>query len=68
MADQVLLSLSEAAGRYKVPVATLRTAIQRGYITGQKIGNQWVVTPESIAAYIANRPRRGRPSKDSSRH
>jgi hypothetical protein len=61
MSQQDLLSLSDAAKQYKVPVATLRTAMQRGYISGQKIGNQWVVTRQVIEGYLSNRPARGRP-------
>ncbi len=64
MNSQDLLSLSDAAKQYNVPVATLRTAIQRGYINGQKIGNQWIVTRQVVEAYLTNRPARGRPSKN----
>lgn len=63
MAEPELLSLSEAAARYKIPIPTLRSAVQAGHIAGRKIGHQWVVASGSIEAYLANRPKRGRPIK-----
>lgn len=63
MAEQQLLSLREAAERYKVPVPTLRSAVQHGHLPSNKIGTQWVVVPQNVEAYLANRPRRGRPKK-----
>lgn len=63
MAHQQLLSLSEAATRYQVPMGTLRDALYRGDIQGHKIGSQWVVEAQSVEAFLDNRPRRGRPSK-----
>ena len=64
MADQELLSLSEAAERYRIPVTTLRHAVQRGDIVGRKIGSQWVVEIRSVESFIAHRPQRGRPAKN----
>jgi len=63
MDDQQLLSISEAAERYHIPVPTLRNALQQGHIEGKKIGKQWVVNPKNVEAYLKNRPRRGRPTK-----
>jgi len=63
MADTELLSLSEAATRYQVPMTTLKHALQRGDIVGQKIGHQWVVAARDVETFLANRPRRGRPTK-----
>ena len=63
MGEQDLLSLSEAAERYQVPMGTLRDALYRGDIVGRKIGSQWVVLAQSVEAFLANRPRRGRPPK-----
>lgn len=60
MAEQELLSLSEAAKRYDVPVPTLRSAVQQGNIIAKKIGSQWVVAPEQVERYLENRPKRGR--------
>ena len=67
MSDQELMALREAAAEYKVPVATLRTAVQRGYIPARKIGNLRVVERGAVEAYVRNRPRRGRPVKDEGR-
>ncbi len=61
MNDQQLLSLSEAAKHYQVPMGTLRDALYRGDIAGRKIGSQWVVEAESVETFLSNRPRRGRP-------
>lgn len=65
MAGPELLSLSEAAKRYGVPMGTIRDALYRGDIVGRKIGSQWVVEAQSVEMFLANRPRRGRPSKKS---
>ena len=58
-----LLSLSEAAKKYNIPMGTLRDAIYRGDIKGFKIGSQWVVEVSSIEHFVAHRPKRGRPPK-----
>jgi excisionase family DNA binding protein len=63
MDDRELLSLSEAAERYNIPLPTLRSAVQTGNIVARKVGHQWVVNPKHVEAYLANRPRRGRPAK-----
>lgn len=63
MADHELLSLSEAAKRYQVPMTTIRDAMYRGLIVGRKIGSQWVVEATSVETFLANRPPRGRPPK-----
>jgi hypothetical protein len=63
MTDPELLSLSEAARRYAVPMGTIRDALYRGDIVGRKIGSQWVVEARSVEAFLANRPRRGRPTR-----
>jgi len=64
MSNTDLLSLSEAAKRFNIPVPTLRAAVQSGVLPGQKIGNQWVVSQQSIEQFLANRPKRGRPPKN----
>jgi hypothetical protein len=64
VSDQELLSLSEAAKKYNIPIPTLRVAVQKGAIEGRKIGSQWVVLPQSVEDYITHRPRRGRPPKE----
>jgi excisionase family DNA binding protein len=63
MDEQQLLSISEAAERYHIPVPTLRNALQQGHLKGYKIGKQWVIYPTDIEAYLKNPPRRGRPAK-----
>lgn len=63
MADLELLSLSEASARYQIPVTTLKHALQRGDIVGQKIGHQWVVAARDVEVFLVKRPRRGRPTK-----
>ena len=63
MSNHELLSLSEAAERYNIPIPTLRVSVQKGTLEGRKIGNQWVVSPQSIESFLANRPKRGRPTK-----
>lgn len=66
MDSQELLSLRQAAERYHIPIPTLRAAVQRGAISGRKIGNQWVVEPRSVEDFRNNPPRPGRPSKKRS--
>lgn len=65
MDEHQLLSISEAAERYHIPVPTLRNALQQGHVKGHKIGKQWVVNSLDIEAYIKNPPRRGRPAKET---
>ena len=64
MSEQELLSLSEAAKRYGVPMGTLRDAMYRGQISGRKIGNQWVLEAKAVEAFLTQRPKRGRPPKN----
>lgn len=61
MSDQELLSLSEAAKKYAIPMTTIRDAMRRGEIEGRKIGSQWVVKAQSVEAFLENRPKKGRP-------
>ena len=61
MSDQELLSLSEAAKKYTIPMTTIRDALRRGEIEGRKIGSQWVVTSQSVESFLQNRPKKGRP-------
>ncbi len=66
MPDETLLSLSEAAKKYGVAMGTIRDALYRGDIAGRKIGSQWVVEAQSVEAFLAHRPKRGRPTKKPS--
>ncbi len=63
MSNQELLSLSEAAKKYNVPMGTIRDAMYRGDIIGRKIGSHWVVERNSVEHFVAQRPKRGRPPK-----
>lgn len=64
MTEQELLSLTQASARYQIPIPTLRECVQHEKIVGRKVGNQWVVTPQAVESYLANRPKRGRPPKN----
>jgi excisionase family DNA binding protein len=66
MEEQELLSLREAAAQYRIPVPTLRAAVQRGALPGKKIGSQWVVEAQSVENFKNDPPRRGRPSRKDS--
>lgn len=52
------LSLNDAAEQFNLKASTLRQAILRGYLPGQKIGRDWVVRAADVQAY-ASTPRNG---------
>ncbi len=46
-----MLTLAEAAERLGLAHDTLRRQIRLGVLPALKMGNQWVVTAEALAAY-----------------
>jgi excisionase family DNA binding protein len=69
-----MLSLSEAAGRLGVTAATLRQQVHAGRLKARKLGSQWVVDEEDLAAYRLHssgrvgRPFAGRPGRVDTAH
>lgn len=53
--DVEVLSLKEAGKRIGVSPHTLAQQADNGALTAQKIGKQWVVTVEALAAYDKRR-------------
>ncbi len=48
-----LLTTAQAAAALGVKVDTVRHAIQSKALPAEKLGRQWVVTPEAVDAYRA---------------
>lgn len=53
--DVEVLSLKEAGERIGVSPNTLLVQVRNGALAAQKIGKQWVVTADDLAAYDARR-------------
>jgi excisionase family DNA binding protein len=49
-----LISLSEAAARFNISDRQLRLLASKGRLEAIKLGRNWLVTPEAVAAYLAN--------------
>jgi excisionase family DNA binding protein len=54
-----LITLAEAAKRYGLSHDYLRRIAGKGRLQAQKVGRDWLTTPEAVEEYIASRQRRG---------
>ena len=54
-----LISLPEASELYGFNRYYLAELAQKGRLKAQKIGNNWITTPQDVEVYIASRQRRG---------
>jgi hypothetical protein len=54
-----LISLTEAAKRYRLSTSYLRDIAISGRLKAQKIGHIWVTTPTNIESYINSRIKKG---------
>lgn len=54
-----LISLPEAAELYGFTPEYLNQLARRGRLKAQKVGAQWITTPQDVEAYIASRQKRG---------
>ena len=53
------ISTAEASERYGLSTSQIRLLLNKGSIEGRKIARNWLVVPNSLANYMANRPRPG---------
>ena len=53
------ISTVQASKRYGLSVSQIRLLLKKGRIDGRKIARDWLVDPDSLANYMANRPRPG---------
>lgn len=58
-----LLSLSQAAGIYRLSPDHLRRLAEQGKLNAQKIGRNWVTTKQAVEDYLSTRKSRGRPPR-----
>lgn len=67
MEDELLL-LSEIRDKYRLSPSTLRTALERGKLTGRKMGYFWLIDVKSqqFKNWLANRPAPGQGRKKAS--
>ena len=54
MENIAFMTVSEVAARLKVTAPSVRTLIKSELLPAQRIGKQWVVTPEDLDSYITN--------------
>ena len=52
MENIAFMTVSEVAARLKVTAPSVRTLIKSELLPAQRIGKQWVVTPEDLDSYI----------------
>jgi excisionase family DNA binding protein len=51
----------QAADRLGVDASRVRQLLAAGKLTGQRVGRDWLIDPQSVDAYARNRRRPGRP-------
>lgn len=56
-----LLSIPEAAARYRRQPSTIRSAIERGRLPAKRVGRVYVLLAQDVADYIGSSTGRGRP-------
>ena len=60
MAEEELISLSEAAAIAKLHPDHLRKLAQRGHLRARKVGRNWATTREAVAEYLGDAERRSK--------
>ncbi|OGI38626.1 MAG: hypothetical protein A2V91_04655 [Candidatus Muproteobacteria bacterium RBG_16_64_10] len=55
----LLLTLSQAGKRYGYSSDYLRRLAEKGRLTAQKVGHQWLTTSDSVESFIGSREKRG---------
>ncbi len=54
-----LLTLSQAGKRYGYSSDYFRRLAEKGRLTAQKVGHQWLTTSDSVESFIGSREKRG---------
>lgn len=60
IADDELLTTKEVAVRADLHFRHVGSLVRQGKLTGQKVGNGWLILASSVAAYMSN-PRKPGP-------
>jgi hypothetical protein len=53
------ISTAQASKIYGLSTSQIRLLLKKGKINGRKIARNWLVIPNSLASYMANRPKPG---------
>ena len=62
-----LISVTEAAGRYKLSTTRIRQLLRERTVSGTKFGPTWAVDEDSLRDYLATPRKRGPKPKKKSR-
>lgn len=54
MEEEQLISLKEAAARYKISQSHLALLARTGRLKATKMGRDWFTTADAVAEYLAN--------------
>jgi len=65
MSSTQILTVAEAAAILGVAPSSVRHAIRAGRLEARKAGRDWLLRPEDVLMYKANRRNSGRPFKRS---
>lgn len=65
--NEKLLTLSQAGKRYGYSSDYLRRLAEKGRLSAQKIGHQWLTTSDNVESFIGSREKRGVYKKSPSR-
>ena len=59
------MTTKEASAKAGLDRAYIRRLLESGKLSGRKVGRDWLVDDKSLEYYMANRPRIGRPKRES---
>lgn len=54
MEEERLISLKEAAARFRISQSHLQLLARTGRLEAKKMGRDWFTTAEAVAAYLSN--------------
>jgi excisionase family DNA binding protein len=58
------MTTAQAADRLGVDASRVRQLLAAGKLTGQRVGRDWLIDPQSVDDYARNRRRPGRPKQE----
>ena len=57
--DEQLLTINQAAERYKLSASHLRRLVRTNRVGGKRLGRDWVTTQSAVEAYLATERKPG---------
>ena len=63
MAEQDLMTITEASARYGFSRSMIRTWLERGRLPGRVFGRTWTISKADLEAFLAKPRPTGRPPK-----